>query len=160
MNIRQVKEADNPSLAALIRSAFEEYSAPQQGTVYSDPTTDRLFQLFQKDKAILWVAEAEDTITGCCGIYPTEGLPEQYVELVKFYISPHARGKGIGKELMAKNIESAENFGYTTLYIESMPEFSTAVMLYEKYGFTHIRQPLGNSGHTSCTIWMVKDLIE
>ncbi|MBX3256474.1 MAG: GNAT family N-acetyltransferase [Chitinophagaceae bacterium] len=158
MNIRQVKEADNPALAALIRSVFEEYGAPKQGTVYSDPTTDHLYQLFQKDKAVLWVAEAEGNVAGCCGIYPTEGLAERYAELVKFYISPHARGKGTGKQLMAKSIESAKNFGYTTLYIESMAAFSNAVMMYEKYGFTHIPRPLGNSGHSSCTIWMVKTL--
>lgn len=158
MHIREVKATDNPSLAALIRIVFEEYNAPRQGTVYSDPTTDCLFQLFQKDKAVLWVAEAEGTIIGCCGIYPTESLPEYHAELVKFYLSAHARGKGIGKQLMVKSIESAKKMGYTTLYIESMPEFSNAVTLYEKYGFTHIQQPLGNSGHTSCTIWMTKNI--
>lgn len=142
-----------PKEIFLIRSVFEEYGASQQGTVYSDPATDRLFQLFQRDKAALWIAEAEGAIIGCCGIYPTEGLPEHYAEPAKFYISSHARGKGIGKQLMAKS------FGYTTLYIESMPEFSNAVRMYEKYGFTHIPHPLGNSGHTSCSIWMVKALI-
>lgn len=158
MNIRQVAASDNPALAALIRNVFEEYGAPQQGTVYSDPATDNLFQLFNKDKSVLWVAEEEDTIIGCCGIYPTEGLPRDYAELVKFYISSHVRGKGIGKQLITRSIESAENFGYTTIYIESMPEFSGAVTMYEKNGFIHIQQPLGNSGHTSCSIWMIKDI--
>ena len=37
-------------------------------------------------------------ILGCCGVYPTSGLPEQCVELVKFYLPKESRGKGIGKK--------------------------------------------------------------
>lgn len=33
-------------------------------------------------------------------IYPTNGLPDGYAELVKLYLSPAARGKGIGNTLM------------------------------------------------------------
>ncbi|MCO5240472.1 MAG: GNAT family N-acetyltransferase [Chitinophagaceae bacterium] len=125
MHIREVKATDNPSLTALIRTVFEEYNAPRQGTVYSDPTTDCLFQLFQKDKAVLWVAEAEGTIIGCCGIYPTESLPEYHAELVKFYLSAHARGKGIGKQLMVKSIESAKKWVIPRCILKACLNFPT-----------------------------------
>jgi len=48
-----VQAEDNLLLAKLIRQVFIEYNAPQNGTVYSDPTTDDLYTLFKKDNAIV-----------------------------------------------------------------------------------------------------------
>jgi len=158
MQIRHIKKDDNVFLAKMIRSVFDEYNAPQVGTVYSDPTTDNLFELFQTEKSILWVAEIEHEIIGCCGIYPTSGLPKNCAELVKFYIKEKSRGKGIGKLLMEKSIESAKEMGYSAIYLESLPDFSMAISIYEKQGFKHLDQPMGESGHTSCNIWMVKEI--
>lgn len=160
MIIRQVAKEDEPHLAALIRAVFEEHKAPTIGTVYSDPTTDHLYDLFQADRAVLWVAAVNGELVGCCGIYPTEGLPNDTAELVKFYILSKARGIGIGKQLMEKAISSAETFGYLNIYLESMPEFAKAVSMYQKLGFLPLDSAMGNSGHTSCTIWMMKSLFE
>jgi len=158
MKIRQIKESDNPHLSKMIKKVFEEHDAPKNGTVYSDPTTDHLYESFQVEKSVLWVAENNNKILGCCGIYPTTGLPEQCVELVKFYLPKESRGKGIGKILMEKSIDWAEKFGYSEVYIESLPQFSTAVNMYQKQGFIKLNNPLGISGHTSCNIWMLKNL--
>lgn len=158
MIIRKVQKEDEPHLAALIRNVFEEHNAPREGTVYSDPTTDHLFDLFQTDRAALWVAVVDHELVGCCGVYPTEGLPADTAELVKFYILSKARGIGIGKQLMEKAISSAMEFGYQHLYLESMPEFAKAVSMYRKLGFEMLDGAMGNSGHTSCTIWMRKSL--
>lgn len=158
MQIRKIKKDDNLSVAKMIREVFHEHNAPQQGTVYSDPTTDNLFDLFQTEKSLFWVAEIDNEIVGCCGIYPTVGLPQNCVELVKYYISAKVRGKGIGKVLMEKSIESAREFGYTELYLESIPEYSNAILIYEKQGFVKLDKALGESGHTTCNIWMLKKL--
>ena len=158
IRIRQIKEEDNFALANIIREVFMEHDAPQKGTVYSDPSTDNLYGLFQIPKSILLVAEINNRIVGCCGIYPTNGLNENCVELVKFYLTRDARGKGIGKELMQKCIHSAREFGYTQIYLESLPQFSKAVSIYEKQGFVRLNNPLGNSEHTTCNIWMLKNL--
>jgi len=158
ITIRPIEEKDNLSLAKMIRSVFEEHDAPRQGTVYSDPTTDNLYQLFQTVKSILWIAEIEGKSIGCCGVYPTKGLNENCAELVKFYLDKSARGKGVGKELMQRCILSSKEFGYKHLYLESLPQFSKAVSIYEKQGFIRIDKPLGKSGHTSCSIWMLKEL--
>ena len=158
MKIRQVKESDNDYLSTIIRTVFEEHEAPKRGTVYSDPTTDSLYDLFKPETSILWVAEENKIPVGCCGVYPTTGLPKSCAELVKFYILKEARGKGIGKILMEKSLDSARKLGYSELYIESLPQFSHAVRIYEKQGFTKLKSPMGESGHTSCNIWMLKNL--
>ncbi|NOU47078.1 MAG: GNAT family N-acetyltransferase [Bacteroidales bacterium] len=155
---RLIAPNDNIPLATLIRSVFREFEIDQPGTVYTDPTTDHLFELFSIPKSIYWVAEDSGTIIGGCGIYPTDGLPEGCAELVKLYLLPEARGKGIGLTLMQKSITAAITFGFTQLYLESLPELGKAVSMYEKAGFRHIGEPLGNSGHFACNIRMIKDL--
>ena len=158
MQIRKIKKVDNAELAAMIRGVFEEHDAPRQGTVYSDPTTDRLYELFGEPGSVLWVAEEQENILGCCGIFPTEGLPLGCAELVKYYLPLSTRGRGIGKALMEKSMESAKELGYKEVYIESLPAFSKAVRIYEKQGFKRLSMPLGNSGHPGCNIWMLKTI--
>lgn len=158
INIRKVEQSDNQILAKIIRVVFIEHDAPTEGTVFVDPTTDALFELFQTPKAELWTAELNGEIVGCCGIYPTDNLPKGCVELVKFYLVKAARGKGIGRLLMEKSIEVAKDYGFIEMYIESLPAFAKAVNIYEKADFTHLQNPLGNSGHTGCNIWMIKKL--
>jgi putative acetyltransferase len=156
--IRKIKVEDNLALAEMIRGVFDEHDAPKTGTVYSDPTTYKLYEIFRAPGSVLWVAESDHRITGCCGVYPTEGLENDTVELVKFYLPASSRGKGIGKKLMERSVESAIEFGYKKIYIESLPQFSKAVRIYEKQGFQRLDHPLGNSGHTTCNIWMIKEL--
>lgn len=156
--IRRVKKTDNSKLANIIRNIFEEYDAPRTGTVYSDPTTNHLYELFKTKGSELWVVEQNNEPFGCCGFFPSEGLPEKVAELVKFYISPAIRGKGFGKLLLNKCINSAIEKRYTYLYIESLPEFNKAINIYEKNGFKFLDTPLGNSVHKSCNIWMLKKL--
>lgn len=156
--IRQVRKEDNSTLAKVIREVFEEHDAPRIGTVYSDPTTNNLFDLFQTPKSILLVAESNNMILGCCGVFPTEGLPEDHTELVKFYLVQKARGKGIGRKLMEHCIRSAKEFGYKKMYLESLSQFSRALSIYEKQGFKKLNKPMGISHHSTCNIWMIKEL--
>lgn len=158
VQLRKIQSSDNAGVAALIREVFHEFNAPKVGTAYNDPTTDHLFEKFQTPLSILWLAEVNGELAGCCGIYPTEGLPEGCAELVRFFVSADYRGTGVGKELMSRSIESAKGFGYKTLYLETIPEFDRAVGIYEKQGFEYLSEPLGDTGHNSCNIWMLKEL--
>ncbi len=155
---RTIQEHDNIILAAIIRNVFNEYDIPRTGTVYSDPRTDDLFKLFETPGSHYWVVEEDGRILGGCGIFPTEGLPDGCAELVKFYLSPDARGKGIGKELMEKSLDSARKLGYKMIYLESFPQLEKAVVIYKNAGFRMLDKPLGNSRHSACTMWMIKDL--
>jgi putative acetyltransferase len=71
-------------------------------------------------------------------------------------VAKEARGTGLGKQLMEKSMNWAKNHGYTQVYLESMPELTKAVSIYEKVGFKSLDGPLGNSGHCGCDIWMLK----
>jgi putative acetyltransferase len=156
--IREIRAADNPFIASVIRKALEEHGVARPGTVYTDPTTDDLFSLFKREDSSYFIAEQDGKVIGGCGVFPTEGLPEGCAELVKLYVSSVARGKGVGFELMKKSAEAAENMGYTSLYLETLPELGKAVSLYERSGYKTLDGPLGNSGHYACSIWMLKTM--
>ncbi|SHG39549.1 GNAT family N-acetyltransferase [Pedobacter caeni] len=158
ITFRTIQLKDNEQLAKIIRSSLEEFNVPKIGTAHSDPTTDNLYALFQTAGSIYFVAEEEDKLLGGSGIYPTEGLPEGCAELVKLYLSGNTRGKGIGKQLMEKCVESAKAMGYSQLYLETLPQLAQAVTMYEKAGFKALDAALGNSGHHACNIWMLKSL--
>lgn len=156
--IRDINRNDNPILATIIRSALEEFGANKPGTVYYDPTTDALFELFQTTGSAYFVAEEDGQLLGGAGFFPTAGLPEGVAELVKMYLSPSARGRGLGKMLVLKTEEQAKKKGYTGLYLESMPELINALSMYEKMGYHYLEGPMGNSGHTGCGLWMFKNI--
>jgi putative acetyltransferase len=159
ITIRNIQPEDNVELARIIRESLIEFDVPKIGTVYSDPDTDRLFELFtDAPNSFYLVAEENGVLLGGCGIYPTEGLPAGYAELVKLYLTAATRGKGIGRMLMERCFEEALQLGYTHLYLESFPQLAKAVSLYEKSGFKELGHALGNSGHFACNIWMTKEL--
>jgi putative acetyltransferase len=158
MEIRPIESRDNEALAKVIRTALAEFGANKPGTVYFDPTTDALFELFRTPGSYYYVATIDEKVVGGCGIFPTENLPDGTCELVKLYVAKEARGTGLGKQLMEQSMSWAKENGYTDVYLESMPELKKAVSIYEKVGFQPLDHPLGNSGHDGCDIWMLKEL--
>ena len=51
------------------------------------------------------------------------------------YFDPSIRGRGLGKELLAKMIEKARNMGYMRVYLETASVLKQAVHIYESAGF-------------------------
>ena len=156
--IRAIREGDNAAIAFIIRKILTEFGANKPGTVFFDPTTDQLFQLFSTPNAAYFVAEVDGKIVGGSGVFPTPGLPPDCCELVKLYLLPEMRGQGLGLLLMEKCFQQAIDFGFQSMYLETMPELRTAIGLYEKAGFSYLPGPLGCSGHFGCDLWMIKTL--
>ena len=158
ITIRPIEKKDNAALAKIVRDTLAEFGANHPGTVYYDPTTDTLFEVFQRDGAGYFVAEIDNKLMGGAGIYPTDGLPAGTCELVKMYLLPEARGLGLGKTLIEKSLALAKENNYGYVYLESMPELKKALTVYEKFGFTYLNGPMGNSGHFGCELWMLKKI--
>src|SRR6185369_6184832 len=132
--IRSIERPDSAALAKIIRQVMEEFGVNLPNTVYTDPTTDHLFELFQKNGAVYNVAEVDGKIVGGGGIYPTDGLPDGVCELVKMWLLPEARGLGLGRTMIEKCLQQAKQLGFNKVYLESMPELKQALRIYEKFG--------------------------
>lgn len=156
--IRKIKQEDNVAVAALIRSVFDELSIPKVGTAYADAYLDEMFEEYNKPKATYYVVEHNSRIVGCCGIAPLDSKTESICELQKMYFLSETRGNGIGAAMIDICMMEARNFDYKQCYLETMPFMQAAQKLYKKQGFNYLEKPLGNTGHDSCTVWMLKEL--
>jgi putative acetyltransferase len=159
IQIRPIEIHDNEAIALIIRNALTEFGANKPGTVFTDPTTDNLYQLFKKPGSFYQVAILNEEVVGGGGIFPTPGLPNATCELVKMYLKPEVRGFGLGRHFIAECLNLATTFGYHQVYLESMPELKDALKTYEKFGFNYLDAPLGETGHFGCGLWMLKSLI-
>ena len=158
VEIRPIEIQDNSRIAKILRETLLEYGAAKQGTAYFDKSTDHLFEHFQKPNCAYFVAAINKNIVGGVGIYPTDGLPSGICELVKMYIDKDFRGFGIGKLLLTQAVKYAKSKYYSAIYLESMPELDKAVSIYNHMGFKSLSEPLGNTGHFSCPIWMLMEI--
>ena len=156
--IRKIEMWDNPVVAQLIRSVFDELNIPKVGPAYADAYLDLMFEEYNKPKSAYFVVEQNGKIIGSAGVAPLENEVETICELQKMYFLPEARGLGIGSQMMKICLQSAKDFGFEKCYLETMPFMHDAQKLYKKVGFKYISSPMGSTGHVSCPIWMLKDL--
>ena len=75
------------------------------------------------------------------------------------YLLPQARGLGLGKELINRSLAFARESGYKKIYLETMPELTQALSVYEKFGFKYLDGPMGNTGHFGCDRWMLLEFV-
>lgn len=158
MIIREIQKKDNDQIAAVIREVFISDNYPKTGTAFADEQLDFLFETYNKPKSIYFVVEDNGKIIGGAGVSQLENSDENICELQKMYFLEEARGKGIGFKMITKCIEQATEFGYEKCYLETLPEMLNAQKLYKKVGFEYLDKPLGNTGHTTCPVWMIKEL--
>lgn len=83
----------------------------------------------------LFFAEIDGRPAGCVGVRP---LPdsEGVCEMKRLYVSPEARGQGVGARLAVAAIKAAKDIGYRKLMIDTLPNMRMAVKLYRELGFT------------------------
>ena len=156
VSIREVKEEDNAALGAVIRQVLIDIGVPKVGTAYADPELDFMFQAYQKERSAYFVIEEEGVVLGGAGIAPLTGEDPSICELQKMYFLSNARGKGLGQEMMNHCLAFAKAQNFELCYLETLPYMKAAQKLYLKTGF--ITGPMGNTGHTSCNVWLTKAL--
>lgn len=157
-SIRKIRESDNKYLGEVIRGSFLDYDATQTGTVFSDSIIDRLFEEYNKPRAIYYVLEINGIVMGGSGIQQLKNGDPETAELQKMYLKKEARGKGYGRALLEKCIEFAKKADFKRCYLESLPELKDALRMYEYAGFQYIDSRLGDTGYYGCSLYMLKSL--
>lgn len=158
MIFRKIQANDNAEIAAVIRQVFIDNDLPKTGTAFADKHLDSLFEIYNKPKSVYYVLINDDKIIGGCGVAPLDNCSENICELQKMYFLPAARGIGMGAKMMKLCLQEATEFGFDSCYLETLPVMIDAQKLYKKVGFTYLDNPLGNTGHSTCPIWMLKNL--
>ena len=159
MIIREIKPEDNPSIEAIMTNCFKEFGLPVSGSSLEDDDVKSMYEGFQSSRAIYYVVEENGKILGGGGVKQLKGAEKETCELQKMYFHPDARGKGFGKELFDRCIQAAKELDYKFCYLESASQLKSAIKLYEMNGFKHLEQPQGNTGHTICGVYMLKEIL-
>ncbi|BFP40692.1 GNAT family N-acetyltransferase [Flavobacteriaceae bacterium GF1] len=106
------------------------------------------------------IAEEDGSIQGWAALSPVSsrcvygGVAE-----ISIYIGENARGKGVGKVLLARLIAESEQAGYWTLQSGIFPENKASIKLHERLGFRFLgkRESIGK---TNDGIWKDNLLFE
>jgi len=158
MKIRPIAPKDSALLAPILRSVLIEMGVPKKGTAYADPELDQMYETYQKPRAQFFVLEDNRQLLGGAGIAPLPLAQTTICELQKMYFLPQARGKGWGSQMITTCLQFAKDNLFEQCYIETMPNMKAAQKLYLQTGFDYLTAPLGNTGHFSCSVWMLKEL--
>ncbi|MCS3429485.1 bifunctional helix-turn-helix transcriptional regulator/GNAT family N-acetyltransferase [Klebsiella sp. BIGb0407] len=158
MTFRPIEARDNAAIAEIIRNSFRENKIDHlEGVSLHDPELERLSEAYNHPGSGYWVAEAKGKIIGGAGIAPLAG-EDNICEMQKLFFSRDVKGMGAGRRMISFIIDKASAMGYQSCYLETLDELKDAVRLYEIFGFRHITERLGNTGHNSCGICMLRKL--
>ena len=156
--IREIEPDDDPKIAQAIRSVLIEMGVPKVGTAYEDKALDCMTETYNQPRKKYFVVVKRVKIIGGAGISPLDNYVGNVCELQKMYFLPEASHKGLGQQMIDKCLEFAKEQNFKHCYIETMPNMLDAQNLYKKNGFYYINHSMGATGHTSCPIWMIKEL--
>jgi putative acetyltransferase len=156
MEIRKILPGDNQSIKEIIQASILEHSAPKIGTAYSDVATQAMYEQYQKPRRTYYVLEVDGVVLGGAGVAPLDNYEGHVSELQKMYFKPEVRGKGYGKKMMQVCLERAAQLGFESIYLETMDNMYEAQGLYKNVGFELLESPLGDTGHFSCPVQMLK----
>ncbi|NUP13842.1 MAG: MarR family transcriptional regulator [Polyangiaceae bacterium] len=150
LSIRPIQSADDPAVAALIRTVMPEFGAKGPGFAINDPEVDNMSAAYGGKRSAYWVVERGGRVVGAGGFAPLEGGAKDTCELRKMYFYSEVRGLGIGEMLIDLALTSAKRAGFKRCYLETLENMTAARRLYEKKGFVPLCAPKGKTGHFGC----------
>ncbi|MEM6877848.1 MAG: GNAT family N-acetyltransferase [Bacteroidota bacterium] len=160
LSIRKIKPTDNARVAEIIRTVMPEFDCVGPEYSISDPEVDDMYTAYSMERSAFYVIENQDDemIYGVGGYGPLANGDADVCELRKMYFLPDVRGYGMGKALLQLCIDQARADNFKVMYLETVYRMVDADRLYRKFGFEDIDGPMGNTGHSACDHFMVKDL--
>ena len=101
------------------------------------------------------VAELDGEVVGGVALAP-DGTGA--FELSKMGVDEAARGRGVGRRVLAAAIERARERGATSIFLGSSTKLTTAVGLYEQAGFVHVPRESLHMPYARASVFMRLEL--
>jgi putative acetyltransferase len=158
ISIRPIAPADDPAMAAIIRSVMTSFGASGPGFAIHDPEVGAMSSAYAGAGHAYFVVEDGGRIVGGAGVAPLSGTTDGTCELRKMYFLPEARGRGVGRALLLRCLERAKELGYARCYLETLTGMDAAQALYRKVGFQPLSCARGATGHHGCDRFFQREL--
>lgn len=141
LKYREMTEADNEAVAALVRDNLKQFGLDIPGTVYFDEGLDHLNDYYGDEGRGYYVIEYDNgKVIGGIGFAGFEPMKDT-AELQKLYLADSAKGSGLGYELVRFIEDKMREAGYKQSYLETHDNLQAAIHIYEKCGYTEIDRP-------------------
>jgi ribosomal protein S18 acetylase RimI-like enzyme len=92
-------------------------------------------------------------VCGLVALRPVPGRPDA-CEMKRLYVSPAARGAGLGRALAAASMKEARRLGYARVCLDTLPSMHEAQALYRSLGF----RQTGTSGTEPIVLLFEREL--
>ena len=131
-----------------VRALFVEYHAWLGEVVCSSRLTEEIAALPGRysppSGRLLLARDAAGNAVGVVGVRPLDGPAS---EMKRLYVSPAARGGGLGRRLALEAISAARELGYAEIRLTTLPEsMAPALELYRSLGFEET-EPFEDHSH-------------
>ena len=137
-DVRLVEAA--PAQVDAVRALFRDYADWLQAEVCLQSFERELADLpgayaHPRGRLLLAVEDGARPV-GCVALRPVDG---ETCEMKRLYVRPEARGRGLGRRLVAAALKGAHEAGYRRIVLETLPRMAEARRLYESLGFRERR---------------------
>ena len=141
VRFREMTEADNAAVAALVRDNLKQFNLDIPGTVYFDSVLDHLSDYYGNNERRYYVIEdANGEVIGGIGYDRFEPMQDT-AELQKLYLTDSAKGSGLGYRMIDFIENKMREAGYKASYLETHDNLQAAIHIYEKTGYKEIERP-------------------
>lgn len=134
----EYRHAHSAADFAAAKNIFLEYSKSLGFDLSFQDFSDELNDLgtrYNKPNGDLILAYVDDQLAGVVGVHEFEpGI----AEMKRLYVRDKFREFGIGQELVARILVSAENLGYQSIRLDTLKSMKGALKIYRAAGFKDI----------------------
>lgn len=120
------------------RRLVEEYAASLNVDLSFQGIAHELEHLateYAPPTGVFLLAREENSDLGCVGVrHFSDGVGE----VKRLFVSPAARGRGVGRLLAEGIVGTAKQLGYKRLVLDTLPFMNEALVLYQSLGFKPI----------------------
>jgi len=130
--VRDARDDDALDLIALVARCWSEYPGCVLDVHGEEPELLEPATAFARHGGRLWVAEDRGRVVGSIGVKPGTG---DLASLVKLYVDPPARGRGLGERLVGVVEREVLALGLGQVELWTDTRFTHAHRLYERLGY-------------------------
>lgn len=130
--IRLAANSDAATIASILLRSFEEYRQSYTRKAFLETTLGIYKIKARVYNKTIWVAVLDDTICGTISLVPDGNT----LHIKSVAVTPSARRRGLGKEMMKHAESIALKRGFHFLELTTTPFLHEAIKLYEGFGFT------------------------
>jgi GNAT superfamily N-acetyltransferase len=135
-SVRRAMLDDAPEIASVLQRSFAEYESFYTAEAFAATISTPDLIRERINEGPVWIAVRQGKIVGTVSALPrAEAL---YVRGMA--VDPAARARGTGRLLLERVEEFAIRKGFERLFLSTTPFLSSAIRLYEKYGFSRTNE--------------------